>query len=330
MYDIRNDILNTTEFGDITVDLTDRLTAEAGIEHFKEDYSTTVPFAQYFWQSTQSYYLQGSGDKNNGKFGLTYKLADHVLLYADWAQGYRPGGTNPVCGGSPGVSKIYQPDTLTNFEVGWKSVIDDGRLLWNGALYYMPWSDYQTRVYDAAVCIDEFFANIGNARIYGAESNVEYKPVEALTISASAAYNDPELLTNKFQSTTYIVLPGERLPNVPYFNYTAAVRYDMALGAESRGFLQVDDAHKGNRWNDLRAQDPYGDGRVLESAYDIANVRFGIIPSGSAWQAEAYVTNVTNRNANIFVSVANYDHRNETNQPRTFGIHLKYRLGGPK
>ena len=41
-------------------------------------------------------------------------------------------------------------------------------MTWNGALYYMPWKDYQTPVFDLAICPTTFNANIGNARIYGA------------------------------------------------------------------------------------------------------------------------------------------------------------------
>ena len=58
-------------------------------------------------------------------------------------------------------------------------------MTWNGALYYMDWKDYQTPVYDLAICPTTFNANLGNARIYGAESNIDYKVTEGLTVQVS-------------------------------------------------------------------------------------------------------------------------------------------------
>jgi iron complex outermembrane recepter protein len=330
-YKARGDRLQVAEFGDITFDLNDRWSVEAGVEHYHSDFGTSSDWAGYFYNAKVPTPLQtATSQKTNARVGVNYKAAEHVLLYASFAQGFRDGGFNGAlvqkCYDA-GVPHEYTPDTLNSFELGWKSEHRDGHLRWNGAVYYMPWKDYQTSIYDLDICTSTFNANIGDARVYGAESNVEFVPVEGLTLSASGSYNDSRITSNKFLSTTYVVVPGERLPYVPYLSFSASARYEWAVGESIRTYLQFDVAHKGDMWNDLRATNPHGFGRVLQPSYDLGNLRFGLSPSDARWQVEAYVSNLWNTRATIFVNTGNYDQRRTTNEPRVLGLRLKYRVG---
>ena len=123
--------------------------------------------------------------KVDGKAGVSYRFTDHVMMYADWAQGFRPGGSNSGLPGSVPVAAtptaerpatLYTPDTLNNYEIGWKTTSLENRLLWNGAAYYMDWKDLQALIYNALVCPSSSYnINVGQARIYGAESNIDYR-----------------------------------------------------------------------------------------------------------------------------------------------------------
>mgnify|MGYP000893565245 CR=1 FL=1 len=111
--------------------------------------------------------------------GINYKLTDHALLYLDAAQGFRDGGSNsgfpPGCY-DRGAPAKYVPDTLTNYEFGWKTTSLAGRLVLNGAAYQMDWKDLQTTIYDPDICAPSSFnANVGNARVRGAEANIDFK-----------------------------------------------------------------------------------------------------------------------------------------------------------
>jgi outer membrane receptor protein involved in Fe transport len=329
-YVSRFDYLETTEFGDLTWDLTDKLSVEAGLEHFHSDFSGGSLWSGYFWDPKVPSYYEGGSNKWNTKLGLNYKAADHLLLYASFGQGFRDGGINSGLSDScvrEGAPHYYQPDTLNNFEVGWKSVNERGNFLWNGAVYYMPWRNYQTAVFDLSICPSTFNANLGDARIYGAESNVEYKASEGLTLQASASYNDSRLTSNSYLNPYYVVEPGERLPYVPYFNYSANGRYEHPLNAVLNGYAQLDIAHKGDMWSDLRVVDRHGFGRSLQPAYNLVNLRVGLNPPTGAWETELYVSNLGNTRADIFTNTGNYDHRQTTNEPRVFGVRLKYRFG---
>ena len=279
-YISRLDYLQTTEFADVTFDLTDRWSAELGVQHFESRFSGSSVYSGYFWNPKEPSFYTGSSNKWNAKAGLNFKASDTLLLYASFGQGYRDGGINSGISSScqaNGAPVYFKPDTLNNFEVGFKSTDLGGRLTWNGAVYYMPWKNYQTAVFDLSICPITFNANIGDARVYGTESNVQYKVTEALSLQASASYNDSHLTSNTFDNPNFIVTPGERLPYVPYFNYSANARYEQPLGDRLKGYAQFDIAHKGDMWSDLRAVSAHGFGRSLQPAYEISNLRFGVL-----------------------------------------------------
>jgi len=329
-YVSRFDYLETTEFSDATFDLTNRWAVELGVQHFESGFSGGSEWAGYFWNPKEPSYYTGASNKWNTKAGLNFKVSDSLLLYASFGQGFRDGGINSGLGAScqaNGAPIYYKPDTLNNYEFGWKSTDLHGRLTWDGAVYYMPWKDYQTAVYDLSICPSTFNANLGNARIYGSESNVEYKVTDGLTIQASASYNDSHLITDTYNNPNFVVVPGERLPYVPYFNYSANARYERPLGDSFKGYVQYDIAHKGDMWSDLRTVSANGFGRSLQPAYEISNLRFGVESPNGHWSVEAYISNLFDTDAVIFTNTGNYDHRQTTNEPRVIGLHLKYRYG---
>src|SRR6185312_3667693 len=140
--------------------------------------------------------------KWDSKVGVSYKVTKQFMVYADFAQGFRDGGANsgyPASCYANGVPHTYVPDTLNNFEIGWKTTALGGRLLWNGAAYYMKWKNLQTLIYDIDTCAPSSFnANVGNARIYGLESNVEFRIDDNWSLQASGSYTDSHLVSSPY------------------------------------------------------------------------------------------------------------------------------------
>jgi outer membrane receptor protein involved in Fe transport len=328
-YTTRSDYLQTTEFANISFDLTDKLNVEAGVVHFHSDFSYYSPYGQFAYAPATPSSSEGTSQKWNSKFGINYKLTDKVMLYADFAQGFRDGGAN---GGFPtscydsGVPQSYVPDTLNNFEIGWKSTSLGGRLLWNGAAYLMNWKNLQTLIYDVDICAPSSFnVNVGDARIYGVESNVELRLNANWSLQAAGSYTDSHLISSPY--ATFEGNVGERLPFVPYFSYSWNVRYEHPLGNNLKGYAQFDLAHKGDMWNDLHVEGSNGFPRILQPSYSIMNLRFGLNPEGGHWLTEFYITNLADKNAIVYSNTGNFDVRETTNEPRVFGLHVNYRFG---
>lgn len=334
----RSDQLQTTEFANISFDITDKLNVEAGTVHYKAYSKYTTPFVQFAYGPSPAPSISLSDShKWDSKLGVNYKLTDHAMVYADFAQGFREGGsnvgdpakcyaTNPITG-APGVPPNYTPDTLNNFEVGWKTTSLNGHLLWNGAAYLMKWKQLQALIYDAEVCASSSYnINVGDARIYGMESNIDYKVNDNWSFQASGNYTDSRVTSAA--DVNYLPYVNERLPFAPYFSWSWNARYEHPLGGQLRGYVQFDMADKGDMWNGLNPEDKNtGLPRILQPSYMISNLRFGLSPQGAYWLAELYITNLADKNAIIYSNTGNFDLRETTNQPRVFGLRLNYRFG---
>jgi len=322
--------LVTTEFANINFDVTDKLNVEVGAVHFHSDQKYDTPLLSFAYAPNTPSSYSISEHKWNGKAGVSYKFTDHAMMYADWAQGFRDGGANS---GDPnkcytaGVPQTYTPDTLNNYEIGWKTTSQGGRLLWNGAAYYMDWKQLQALIYDALVCSPSSYnINVGDARIYGIESNIDFRPNDNWSLQAAVNYTDASVTSAA--SPTYQAYVGERLPFAPYFNWSWNVRYEHPLGRDLRGYLQFDMTHKGDMYNGLNPNDVNtGLPRILQPAYTLMNLRLGLNPDSSKWLTELYITNLTDKNAVVYSNTGNFDLRLTTNEPRVYGIRLSYRWG---
>ena len=326
----RTDNHQFATFGEITQDLTKQWSVIVGLRYFKSHDSTSDDWSGYFYQPKEPTPTESvSFSKVTYKAGINYKYSDSALFYFSFAQGFRDGGFNTSAGpANPLVPATYQPDTLDSYEIGWKTVMDGGRFLFNGAVYYMPWKNYQTAVFDLAIDPVTFNANIGDARIYGIESNIEYRPIHGLTLSLAGNYNDSVLTSNAYNNPEFAVTSGQRLPFVPYFKGSASARYEMPLGPSFNTYAQFDISYTGDMWSDLNTSTLSSTSRSLQPSYTLSNIRWGLNNARDSWGVEAYITNLGNKRAVIYTNKYNYDGRETTNEPRVFGLRLKYRFGG--
>jgi outer membrane receptor protein involved in Fe transport len=329
-------ILQTSEFVNINFDVTDKLNVEAGVVHFKDEERYDTPVLGFAYQPNLPSDFTTNSHKWNGRAGISYRLTDHAMVYGNWAQGFRPGGANyglpsdcyaTTASGAAGVPQTYTPDTLNNYEIGWKTTSLGNRLLWNGAAYYMDWKQLQALIYNAAVCpTSSYNINVGDARIYGAETNIAWQVNDNWTLQAAANYTDGHVTSAATPDNQAYV--GERLPFSPYFNWSWNARYEQPLGRSLRGYFQFDMAHKGDMWNGLNPNDVNtGLPRILQPAYTLMNLRLGLNPPDGKWLAEFYITNLTDKNAIVYSNTGNFDLRLTTNEPRVYGLRLSYRFG---
>jgi iron complex outermembrane receptor protein len=294
------------------------------VQHFHSTVSEAQVYATYFYDPRYSEYHRASSDRTNLRAGVKFKPRPQSLLYISFAQGYREGGFNYVPSGSKAdVPQTFGPDTLDNYELGFKTEELGGRLIWNSAAYFMLWKNYQTTVSTEGPPY-HFQANIGYARIAGLESSVEVVPIDGLHLSFSGNYNDARLRSNEYQSPSFMVLPGERLSEAPLFNCSAVARYERHI-ANSNTYAQIDVEHKGSMWNALQV-----DRRILQPGCSLLNVRLGLGDGAGVWRAETYVTNVANKRAVIYEDTTGYDYSpgistpQLASPPRVVGLRVSY------
>ena len=168
----------------------------------------------------------GSGETH--KLNVTWQVDNDRMIYATYSTGFRPGGTNRDKGALQGT--VYAPDKLNNFELGWKTSWFNRALRWNGAVYYEKWNDLQYAEQAAGAGITNI-SNVGGARVYGIETDVQIRPAKGFSLTASGAYNDSALTSDFGNPGKGNFAPaGTRLPVQPKFKMSSTARYEFPVG----------------------------------------------------------------------------------------------------
>lgn len=179
-----------------------------------------------------------------------YRFSDAFLAYASIATGFKGGGVNPrpfygpatgECGPftfNPDGSVIpaapcnqvkpFNPETLTTYEVGFKSDLLDRRLRVNGAAFFNKYNDitFTLSACPSSPCLRP--TNVGKADVKGAELEITAFPVDGLTLDGSLSY-----INVKYDADSVAAagLTGEEtFPYTPDWTYSFGVQYDYDIG----------------------------------------------------------------------------------------------------
>ncbi len=330
-------------FSEVSFDVTDKLTVMGGARLYK--YRNSLYGFNGFLRHCTGSYVGGVFVQDNAgtpqypcfdtkilndqkkKSGQTYKLNasytidDDKMVYATFSQGFRPGGVNRArVNGVPG----YEPDKVNNYEFGWKTSWADNRLRFNGALYYIKWSDVQFAFLDFTVSNLTIIQNVGGSRTYGGEFDMVFAATEELTLSVSGSYNDAKLTDpySRGVGKPDLAPTGTRMPFVPVLQFTAIARYETDIN-DIPTYFQAALSHTGKSWNDLDLSQ-----RLNQKAYTLVNLSVGI--SKDNWTASIFADNVTDTRAQIARFNPGYPSTigftTATNRPRTMGVRFGQRF----
>lgn len=128
------------------------------------------------------------------KVSLSYNWTDDVMTYGLWSRGYRAGGFNGRPATLSAATTPYNPETLDNFELGFKSQFLDNRVRLNGALYLMKYSDMQQDLDVPAPGTstgrENRTINASEAELKGFELDLTAQITENFTLSGNVGYLD--------------------------------------------------------------------------------------------------------------------------------------------
>lgn len=134
---------------------------------------------------------------------LSYKASDDINLYARFARGFKSGGFNgetndfgaPTAACPTGAFELcdpYNPEKVDSYELGLKTRLADGRLIFNVAAFLDNHKDIQLSIFRATGAASSIVRNAASARIKGLEFEAIARPTDALTINASLALLDAD------------------------------------------------------------------------------------------------------------------------------------------
>ena len=130
-----------------------------------------------------------SWDEVTGTLKLNYYVTDDVAVYGGWDRGFKAGG-HDVCKDNNGepLCNNFDSEIADNFEVGFKGRFG-GSLIWNGAVFYQTFDDYQVEVQDEEG-IGNTILNAASAEIWGVETDFQWLLGSNLLIDGNISYVD--------------------------------------------------------------------------------------------------------------------------------------------
>jgi len=190
-----------------------------------------------------------SGETHKGN--LTWKIDRDRMVYFTYSTGFRPGGNNRniVALGQSINVPAYKPDTITNYEIGWKTSWFNRSLRINGAVFYEDWNDIQYSLPGLLGIFSTF--NAGKARSKGVEGDISWSIGDHLTLMGSGTYVYAKLRTDFCDQVngcdadggTTFAPKGTRLPVTPKLKINGTARYAFDLGS-GKSFLQASVSHQ--------------------------------------------------------------------------------------
>ncbi len=332
-------------FGDLSYDLAPKWTASVGYRFFRYDNSLDGFFGfglnnPYGSHTGEASTLPTRGVdcvkpgilggpcvdlsravKKNGstpKYNLTWKVTDDHMIYATFSRGFRPGGINRRIQIPPQAPlATYEPDYLTNYELGFKTSWLNNHLRLNGAFFWQDWKNFQFGFLGQNSFT--IIRNAGAARIKGAEQQLEWAPVQGLSLSLGATELDPKLtkdfcldvdpsgqplpLTSPPPPLATPTCPATdaaprdtQLPIVPKFKGNLTARYAFPLGGQVEAHVQGAFDYQSSTRAELV---PYDNLLVgTQPAYGLLDVLAGIARGN--FTAEIFANNVLDRRAEVY------------------------------
>ena len=330
---LNNSSIDTTSyaaFGQLTWNITDKLSITPGIRYTQEDkegvYVATVSGGLVTADTTlinrrlgiarpQAYAADTSDGSWSGQIAVSYDVTENLHLYGTWSQGFKSGGINMAgipnkADGTPSLtSAVVKPEEVTTYEVGLKSQLFDNLIVLNVAAFATDVENFQANVVDTGPgALRGYLANAEKVTINGVEIDATTRSIGGFTFYGNLAYTDAQYdsfengpcpLERIGTSTAACDLSGKELPGVSKWagSFGGEYRQELTLGKfVGEGYIGVDTNFRSAYFADA-AVSKY----ARLPAYELVNLRAGF-KSDSGWEAfvlvrnafdEEYVQNIT-------------------------------------
>jgi outer membrane receptor protein involved in Fe transport len=330
-------------FGEAAYDLTHNVTLEAGIRGFKADntlfgfsggdssvtkQATIANCAVLTYAGCPNINKRYTESGETHKVQLKWQIEPSKMVYFTYSTGFRPGGNNrnAYFNGHSQDIPAFLADTLTNWELGWKTSWGGRKLYFNGAVFQEDWNKVQ---YSLPGILGIYYTlNAGKARSRGVEGSINWRAAPGLTISGNATYIDAKLTTAFVGSDGTVQAPsGTRLPVTPHVKLNATARYETKLGKHdvfAQGNVNYQDGAR--TYLTSAGESVLGPTRGFTTVDLSAGISYG------PWSMTAFVTNlldergILSKNLSCAPNVCGDYARLYPTKPQQFGIRSGYRF----
>ncbi|MGO9934477.1 MAG: TonB-dependent receptor [Steroidobacteraceae bacterium] len=288
-------------FGQATYHLTDQLGLIGGIRYTHQtitDFTTVDPYNP----ASLAAYDSTSIDNWSGRLGLQYKIEPDLTTYFTMVRGYKGPLISPAQNGLP--QSYIGPEIPTAFELGLKGSALNGKLGWDGDVFYTRVKDYQGQKCEitpvgALACPDQSVPKVISK---GVELNAYGQVLTGLTFGAGYIYDeaqypsgwtgyDPNSLVGGTTS-----LSNAQLVGVPKNKVTLSSLYAFPLTPALQGFVNADTVYR----SAVLLGATGAPGYVYPANWN-TGARLGVRSPEQTWSAALFVRNLSNDNMPVVI-----------------------------
>ncbi|MEM7283875.1 MAG: TonB-dependent receptor [Pseudomonadota bacterium] len=287
--------------------------------------------------------------KVNYKVGIEYDVAEDSMVYFTVSTGYKAGGLSAVSGAE------YDPEELTAFELGTKNLFMDGRLQFNGDIFYWEYDDRQENNVgpDDLGIIGQATINAGSATLQGVGFDMVFAATDNDRFRLGVEYLDGEYDDFVYEqgarftppttacpiTDTGKIIPAPGVPpftellridcsgfettRSPKWTGNASYTHTIELGDYGLVDANVSATYKDEVWSTSNFLEPYQ--RVPDLW--VVNASLNYMSADDTYQVIAYVDNINDEGT--FGAGLNNTQNYQVvglapTPPRTYGVRLKY------
>ena len=315
-------------FGNYEYDLTDTLILSVGARVMREDkeivYNQTPGSAIYIGFPEIELIDDFSETNTSPTVTLSYKASENVNTYVRVSKGYKSGGWNAGLVKLQPEQLAFDSESVTNYEVGFKTQFFDNKARVNAAIFLMDYDDMQvlqSRVIDGSS--SDLITNAGEATSKGIEIDYNFILTENLSMKGGVAFVDATYDTfDTEEDGEPISYAGNQLTSAPEYSYSIGLLHDIPLESGSSIVSSLIYSYRDDSYLNVQNTE---DRKVEGYGLVIASIGF-ISPNGD-WDVtlwgknltdEEYLTSRRTDNMGLGLVLDSYG------MPRTYGLRAAY------
>ena len=173
-------------YGQASYEIADGTTLTGGLRysHDKQNVSGTFVHDPAFFSFLDAVSTLPPRSKGSisARLSLAHKFSRDAMVYVSYNRGSKSGGFSPVQINNP----PFDDERLNAYEVGTKLSFMNRKGRFNLAGFYYDYSNIQVQSF--RIPGPPTILNASSAKLYGLDADLELRPVDALTLTATASY----------------------------------------------------------------------------------------------------------------------------------------------
>jgi iron complex outermembrane receptor protein len=290
-------------FGDVSYDITDRLTVTGGLRYTKEELAAT----------SLSYLVRGNpalggvrngvtlgttiiGTNTNGvpnardydgdgsltwRLNAAYRISQDLNTWVAIGRGRRPEALTADATEPTGFA-VVEEETFDNIEVGLSGLFLEDRMRLTASTYYGEYKNFQTARFDTALGF--ITENSGNATQYGVEFDTQFIVSDNITLFGTYGYNFSEY-DDTDDDGNALQYAGNSFRLSPLNSFSIGADFRVPVGAGDVFFVPT------YVWKDDLYFEDDNDPIEFQEAYGILDLKLGWEHKSGAWGANVYLEN---------------------------------------